>query len=127
MFFFVDDPREKDWQFLIKTLPRDLYNMLSAGVNGQDGDDVDVHNEVDVDAFQQGEMQEQCFTSDSNVANLVLSTDTFVIERDSKVVEMVRKFMEEYKADYDFINDGEIEQFDDISSEEKEEEFDSDT
>ncbi|KNA03982.1 hypothetical protein SOVF_203850 [Spinacia oleracea] len=120
----TNDPREKDWQFVIKAQPRDLYDMP----DGADKElaDVDVVD-VDMDAYQQIEVEDE-HNINSNLDDLSvdsLATDKFVVERESKVVEMVKKWIEEHKTDLDFIDDGEIEEFEDSC--EEEEEFDSET
>lgn len=119
--FYIHDPRDKDWEFVLKAQPRDLYNMPSDDAN---------EGVLDMDAYQQVEIETIVEGQRSNPNEIEfsiksLATDSYVVEREAKVVGMVKKLIEETKEDDDFINDGEIEESEN-SSEEEEESFDSD-
>ncbi|KAL8162297.1 hypothetical protein V2J09_013786 [Rumex salicifolius] len=118
--FYVQDPRNKDWEFVIKAQPRDFYDMPS-----DDGD----QQALDTNAYQQAEVEAIVEEQSSDPLNInfsleSLATNDFVVEREAKTVELVKKLLEEMTIDDEFINDGDIEEFD--TSSEEEEEFDED-
>ncbi|KAL8151447.1 hypothetical protein V2J09_021255 [Rumex salicifolius] len=119
--FYVQDPRKKDWEFVIKAQPRDFYDMPS---------DDDDQQALDTNAYQQAEVEAIVEEQSSDPLNInfsleSLATNDFVVEREAKTVELVKKLLKEMTIDDEFINDGDIEEFD-TSSEEEEEEFDED-
>uniref|UniRef100_A0A803NDN4 DUF4216 domain-containing protein n=1 Tax=Chenopodium quinoa TaxID=63459 RepID=A0A803NDN4_CHEQI len=53
--FYIQDPKTDDWQFVIKTQPRDLYDMPSKDIVDQ----AEINDQVvDVEAYQQVEVDE---------------------------------------------------------------------
>lgn len=105
--FYIQDPKNVDWKYLIKTQPRDLYDMLSKDKNEE---------VLDVDAYQQSEVDAGCHTlrqgeCDSHLIHS-LAIDAFIVEREASVIKLVTKATEEKKQK------GEIEVFEDSSEEE---------
>lgn len=119
--FYIQHPKSADWNFVIKTQPRDLYDLPSIEIVDQlEIDDI----VVDVDAYQQVEVDEAEFhnLSETNDDFFVdsLATNTFMVEKEPTVVKMVRKAMKDLgKVNDDFINDGDIESYEDSSEEEE--------
>ncbi|KMT17284.1 hypothetical protein BVRB_2g039840 isoform A [Beta vulgaris subsp. vulgaris] len=73
--FYVQDPKNQEWNFVIKTQPRDLYDMPVKDMD--QGVDVDASQQVDAnqtkcDIFRHGNDD---FVVDS------LSTNTFMVEK----------------------------------------------
>ncbi|KAL8160180.1 hypothetical protein V2J09_001717 [Rumex salicifolius] len=104
--FYVQDPRNKDWEFVIKAQPRDFYDMPS-----DDGD----QQALDTNAYQQVEVEAIVEEQSSDPLNInfsleSLATNDFVVEREAKTVELVKKLLEEMTIDDEFINDGDIEE-----------------
>lgn len=111
--FYVQDPKNQDWKFVVKTLPRDLYDMPVK----------DADQAIDVDASQQVDaIETECHrfmhaNSDFQVDSL--TTRNYVVEKEPSVVKMVKKAFEEVELDDGFINDGDIEYYDSTSDEEE--------
>lgn len=123
--FYIEDPRDKNWEFVVKAQPRDFYDM--PGDDDDDSGNVDTENDVE-DAYQQveieGNVEESLSSSLSDFCFDSLATNAFVVEQEAKAVQMVTNLIKELGEDDSFINDGEIEVSD--ASNAEDEEFDSD-
>ena len=119
--FYIEDERNENWQFVIKAQPRNFYNMRSSDLDKQDID-VDAYQQLEVEADVQAE-DTDCILVDNFSITSSLATNLFMDHKGDHVVQMVSKIME----DEDFINDGEIEVFEESSEGEKEFDFDSDS
>ena len=129
--FYIEDPRDTNWEFVVKAQPRDFYDMPT-NVNDDDmptDDDDEEEEEEDVeDAYQQveleGNVEESLSSSLSDFCFDSLATNAFVVEQQGEAVKMVKDLIKELGEDDSFINDGEIEESD--ASDEEEESFNSD-
>jgi len=114
--FYIQDPRSHDWEFIIKTQPRDLYDMPDKDSEEQ---------VVDVNAYQQVQVDVEGYifrhANDDYLINS-WSTNDFVVEKGTSVVKMVQNDVRKSDKDNDFVDDGDIEDFHNLS--EEEEEFD---
>ena len=112
--FYMQDPKHEDWKFVIKTQPRDLYDIPCGEVDS---------DYIDVDACQQEgvDLEYHMYMNDDFVVSS-LSTGKSVKVREPSVVKLVRKAIEENVIDDGFINDNEVEVQEDTS---EEEEFDT--
>jgi uncharacterized protein DUF4216 len=108
--FYIEDEHNENWAFVIKAQPRDLYNMSSSDLDKED---------IDVDAFQQVEVEAECSNivhTDNFRVSSSLATNMFMDYKGEQVVQMVTQILE----DDNFINDGEIEVFEESSEVEEE-------
>ncbi|CAO2840769.1 unnamed protein product [Amaranthus hypochondriacus] len=117
--FYIEDERNENWQFVIKAQPRDFYNMRSSDLDKQDID-VDAYQQLEVEVDVQAE-DVDCLLVDNFSITSSLATNLFMEHKGEHMVQMVSKIME----DENFINDGEIEVFEESSEAEKEFDFDS--
>lgn len=91
--FYVTEPREKNWLTVIKTEPRDLYNVPEMDI---DENAFDLVN--DAEAMQQESIKaSNIYTTPSRCGypeNICLATNNFMVEKGLEVVKWVTKEME---------------------------------
>ena len=121
--FYVENIVEKDWLFVVKTTPRDLYNMPHVeDNNADDGDDDSCVDKED--AYQEIEIE------DDNPHNYIINNDiNVVLHRDDIEPERIRcerdQLVRDHNRQDDFINDNDLDE--DLSDESNEDFLDSET
>uniref|UniRef100_A0A803N566 DUF4218 domain-containing protein n=1 Tax=Chenopodium quinoa TaxID=63459 RepID=A0A803N566_CHEQI len=101
--FYVPEPRENKWLAVIKTEPRDLYNIPEI-----DTDEAALAQVIDEEAVQQEEIRtSNVQTLYGNGENQYLATKHFTVESDPRVVKWI--WQEEDKLSYENLEALEIE------------------
>ena len=114
LVFYIEDEHNENWEFVIKEQLRDLYNMSSSDLDKEDIDE-DALQKVEVGVDIEAECTNDVHTENFRVS-LSLATNMFMDYKGEQVVQMVTQILE----DENFINDGEIEVFEESSEAEEE-------
>ncbi|WMV18530.1 hypothetical protein MTR67_011915 [Solanum verrucosum] len=103
-FFYLNDMINKDWLVVVKTNPRDLFNMP----------DVEEEELINDEVYQQEEVECNILNTNDHETNIEVS-----LHRDDIEPETVLRTNDQENEEDDFINDHHTDVFEDEESEEE--------